>query len=202
MADLIARAEPLSDVVLTRSTVNRRFRYEKARMPDGFLVLGDAACALNPVYGHGMSVAALGALALRDTAAKAGRIDVPGFTRRAQRALAGPAAAAWLLASGGDIYFPDCRGKSPTTLDTLANRYINRLIHTATGDHTTTAALTRVMTLRSGAGTLFDPRVVWAALKGPGRPRLTGPPLPPAVAEVLARDPLRGIGGHWASDTP
>ncbi|MEU6868637.1 pyridine nucleotide-disulfide oxidoreductase [Streptomyces sp. NPDC046876] len=194
VADLIARAEPLSDVVLTRSTANRRFRYEKMRLPAGFLVLGDAACALNPVYGHGLSVAAQGALAVRDTAAKAaGRIGSPGFTRRAQRALARPAAAAWLLASGGDLHFPGCTGKSPTALDDLAQRYINRLIHTATGNHTATTALTEVMTLRSGAGTLLGPRVVWAAVTGPGQPRLSGPPLPPAVAEVLSRDPLPEI---------
>ncbi|MFJ7262169.1 pyridine nucleotide-disulfide oxidoreductase [Streptomyces globosus] len=191
-ADLLARAEPLSDVIVTRATANRRHRYEHRRMPEGFLVLGDAACALNPVYGHGMSVAALGALALRDAAARAEGVGGPGFTRRAQRALAAPATAAWLLATGADMGLPGCRGRAPGAVDRIANRYVSRLVHTATGDHTVTRALTQVMTLRSGVGTLFGPRVLWAAARGPGRPALDGPPLPAAMADLLARDPLPG----------
>ncbi|MFE3995570.1 hypothetical protein ACFXPW_28310 [Streptomyces goshikiensis] len=41
--------------------------YERARLPERFVVLGDAAAAYNPVYGDGMAVAAQSAVALRDT---------------------------------------------------------------------------------------------------------------------------------------
>ena len=34
-------------------------------LPDGLYILGDAACAFNPVYGQGMTMAARGAVALR-----------------------------------------------------------------------------------------------------------------------------------------
>ena len=34
------------------------------RLPDGIYIIGDAACAFNPVYGQGMTVAAQGAFAL------------------------------------------------------------------------------------------------------------------------------------------
>ncbi len=33
-------------------------------LPDGIYIIGDAACAFNPVYGQGMTVAAQGAFAL------------------------------------------------------------------------------------------------------------------------------------------
>ena len=39
---------------------------EMERRPEGFVVLGDAACAFNPVYGQGLTTAALGAQALGD----------------------------------------------------------------------------------------------------------------------------------------
>ena len=38
--------------------------YEKQDLPDGLVILGDSACALNPVYGQGMTVGILQAKAL------------------------------------------------------------------------------------------------------------------------------------------
>ncbi|MFI1765281.1 FAD-dependent monooxygenase [Streptomyces sp. NPDC020800] len=195
VAEILARAEPLGPVTVTRTTANRRHHYEKLgrRMPNGFVAIGDSATALNPVYGHGMSAAAQGARALAEVASRQGDITSRGFTRHAQRAIARPATAAWMLATGQDIYYPDSRGKKPNLVDRVTSAYVHRLIHTATGDLTTTNALTNVMTLQTDVGALAHPAVLLAALRGPRLPALTGPDLTLAEQRVLNAPGRRAV---------
>lgn len=65
-ARILDASEPLSDVHHTRSTRNiwRRFDRQE-RPPRGFIALGDAVCAFNPIYAQGMSCASTAAVILR-----------------------------------------------------------------------------------------------------------------------------------------
>ncbi|MET8824624.1 FAD-dependent monooxygenase [Streptomyces sp. NPDC004610] len=174
VADLLAHAEPLTDVTVTHSTISRRYYYERlSRWPEGLVALGDAVAALNPVYGHGMSVAALGALALRDQLAADGLGT--GLARRAQRAVARPVDLAWSLAAGQDVHHPTARGRTAGPADRLLHRFTGRLSRTATGSHLVATAMTEVMTLQAPGTALLRPAVLTAALLGPLRPQLTSP---------------------------
>ncbi|MET9296460.1 FAD-dependent monooxygenase [Streptomyces sp. NPDC003077] len=177
VGELISHAEPLTDVVVTRSTVNRRRYFEKAeRWPEGFVALGDAVASFNPVYGHGMSAAAQGALALRRLVATEG-LGRAGLARRVQRALARPVSLAWNLSTGQDIFFPGVVGGSPTLADRVLSGYVARLQKTATGSSRVSKALTDVMTLQAPLTTLVTPGLLWSAARGPLRRPLEGPPL-------------------------
>ncbi|MBY8340789.1 FAD-dependent monooxygenase [Streptomyces spinosirectus] len=177
LGELLARAEPLSDVAFTRATVNRRYYYERMpSWPDNFTVLGDALASLNPTYGHGLAVAAQSALRLRHLTHRHG-IGTPGLSRRVQKAVARPVNAAWDLATGQDIFYPGATETGPTTRDRLLAAYVSRLMHTATGNGRIARRVTDVTSLERRAEVLLGPSVLLGALFGPMRPSLTGPPL-------------------------
>ncbi|MEV7521953.1 FAD-dependent oxidoreductase [Streptomyces sp. NPDC091371] len=190
MADLLKHAEPLTDVSVSRSTANRRHYYERLRRwPEGLVALGDSVATFNPVYAQGMSVAALGALALRDVLSH--RPAAPGLALRAQRAIARPVDIAWALAVGQDIHFSSTKGKRPTLADRLLHRYVSRLSRTATGSFHAATALTDVLALQAPPTSLVSPRVLLTALLGPSRPQLDHPPFTPSERGLLNGLPVR-----------
>lgn len=96
-------AEPLGEVAQYRIRSNRWRRYDKlVRQPAGLLAFGDAICSYNPIYGQGMTVAALEAVALRDCLRR-GDSDVP---RRFYRKSAKKILVAWRTAVGSDLALP------------------------------------------------------------------------------------------------
>ncbi|GAA3246521.1 FAD-dependent monooxygenase [Streptomyces sp. XM83C] len=185
LADLIARAEPVTGVSVTHSTANRRHYYERLRhWPGGLVVLGDAVATFNPVYAQGISVAAQGALALRDILA--GGFSA-GAARAAQRAIARPVDWAWALATGQDIHFHTTTGRSPNLADRLLHRYVGRLSRTATGSFHAATALTDVLALQASPATLVKPGALLSALLGPLRRPLDGPTFTRAERVLLRR---------------
>ena len=171
IADAIDRLEPLSPIVGYRRTENRRRHYESLRMPDGFVVVGDAACAFNPVYGQGMSAAALTAEALDRCLARPPR---PPPTRRgrrgpAQRAVAKANAGAWMVATGEDLRYPETRGGKVGVGDRLIRRYLDRVVAAAAVDPVVNAAFFDVVALLAEPTSLMRPALTARVLGRPAR---------------------------------
>jgi 2-polyprenyl-6-methoxyphenol hydroxylase-like FAD-dependent oxidoreductase len=116
-------AEPLGDITRYRIPSSRWRRYDKMRQfPAGLLVFGDAICSFNPIYGQGMTVAALQALVLD----RCLRFGAPRLAARYFAAAAKPIGVAWQLAAGGDLSLPEVQGPRPLSMR-LTNWYVNRV---------------------------------------------------------------------------
>ena len=166
--EAIAAAEALDDPVAFRFPANVRRRYERLRrFPDGLLVFGDAVCSFNPIYGQGMTVAALQALALRDHV----RPGAVPSGHRVRRALARAIDVPWELALGADLSLPAVDGPRPPRRR-LANAYVSRLQAAAARDPQLSQAFVRVTGLIDSPEALLRPATVLRVL----HPRPTATP--------------------------
>jgi 2-polyprenyl-6-methoxyphenol hydroxylase-like FAD-dependent oxidoreductase len=162
--ETIRDAEPLDDPVGFHFPASARHRYERlARFPAGFLVVGDAVCSFNPIYGQGMSVAALEALMMR------GHLErgIEPQPNRWFRDLARVIDVAWDMSAGVDLFFPGVPGRR-TLKSRLLGAYLARLHAAAAHDAELAAAFIRVAGLVAPPQSLLHPSVVLCVLrKGP-----------------------------------
>ncbi|OBI87846.1 NAD(P)/FAD-dependent oxidoreductase [Mycobacterium sp. 1245805.9] len=126
----VRAGEPLGPVVQHRMPSSQWRRYDKMRrLPDGLLACGDAICSFNPIYGQGMSVAALDAVALRDCLRR-GVTDLP---RRYFRATAKTIGVAWRTGAASDLAFPEVQGRRTPSMR-VANRLVDRVLAASESD--------------------------------------------------------------------
>ncbi|MEU5796901.1 FAD-dependent monooxygenase [Streptomyces sp. NPDC047813] len=171
--DFVAAAEALTPVRSSNATANRRRHPERAeRLPGNLLITGDSACALNPVYAQGMTVAALGALALRDCLADPA--GLPGTLgarfHRAQRAVQD---LPWLLATTADSRYRGTTGLRPAPHRALLAYGLPRLVRAGTRDPDAQQRFLALMAMTAHPADLIRPRALLTL--SPGRPE----PAPP-----------------------
>ncbi|MFI6874764.1 FAD-dependent oxidoreductase [Streptomyces sp. NPDC050400] len=177
-------AEPVSSAFGYRRTANIRRRYDlPGRRPAGFLATGDALCTFNPVYGQGMAVAAMSAVALRDALADPRRTPT---TRRVQEALLEASQQAWDISAGADRFMPGAVGTAAAAgpADRAANWYLQRVMERYLADPLVGSAFRAVLDLCAPVTSLFAPSVVRAVLFRPLTPTPTEPPTAPEEPAV------------------
>ena len=169
VADVIRESEPLDEPARMRHPGSRRQHYEKLpRHLGGFLVTGDALCSFNPVYGQGMTVAALEALGLRRLlAASDDDADLP---RRYFRAAARLTAEAWTMSAAGDLRFPQAEGKRMPA-DRVFHAYMDLYRAAASVDPALSEAFVRVASMLDSPLRLLSPGVVVRVLRLAGQGR-------------------------------
>ncbi|CAG7648037.1 FAD-dependent monooxygenase [Actinacidiphila bryophytorum] len=166
LSDALDGAEPLSDAVAFRATANEWTHFERAkRWPRGLVVTGDALCRFNPVYGHGMTVAALQAQAIGAQVAGREPAEIAERARETQRAVARCVKAAWMIATGEDCRYASTDGPRPGALGRIQQDYLARVLAAANTDPVASAAFFAVLSLNRRPETLLTPRVAVRATR-------------------------------------
>jgi 2-polyprenyl-6-methoxyphenol hydroxylase-like FAD-dependent oxidoreductase len=156
--EVIRRAMPLTGPTAFAFPANVRRRYEAlARFPQRLLVMGDAIASFNPIYGQGMSVAALEGAEL-----EACLDDVEGlheigrrFFTRAARVIDTP----WTMAVGSDFAFTGVTGPRPAATS-LVNWYLDHVHDAASIDRRVCRRFFDVANMLAPPTALFRPGVV------------------------------------------
>jgi 2-polyprenyl-6-methoxyphenol hydroxylase-like FAD-dependent oxidoreductase len=160
--DGICTAEPLGEAQSMRFPASVRRRYETlARFPRQYLVMGDAMCSFNPIYGQGMTVAALEAVELQRALAQGNDRLGRRFFRAAAKVIDIP----WSIAAGNDLRMPEATG--PRTVPVrLINAYMARLHRAAHHDPAVALAFHKVGNLLTPPSAILHPKIAWRVLRG------------------------------------
>ncbi|RAG86833.1 monooxygenase [Streptacidiphilus pinicola] len=153
------------------TNVNSRwYQYHRSRdWPERLVALGDAVCVFNPVYGQGLTVAALEVDLLRrlltergDAARGDAARGLDGLARTFQRGVARLVLGPWTLSGNSDLMWD--QGHRPVAAR-IAHAYNRRLFAVAIHDPAVWARFVRVVNMLASPATLFHPSVLAKVLR-------------------------------------
>jgi 2-polyprenyl-6-methoxyphenol hydroxylase-like FAD-dependent oxidoreductase len=163
--EALRTAEPLGDVVHHRVPSNRWRRYDKMRrIPDGLVVVGDAVCSFNPIYGQGMTVAAIEAIVLRDCLSHGDR----DLTRRFFSTSAKKIRLAWQTAVGSDLALPEVEGPRPISMR-ISNAFLERVLAASETDPVVAGQFMRVIGMVDSPARLLSPPILLRVMRAKRR---------------------------------
>lgn len=159
----IKDAKPVSDISIFKRNENRIRHYEKMPRPmEGMIVLGDALCSLNPVYGQGMSVSARGADildGLLKQRRKNGRIHLEGFAKTFQKKAVDSYADSWLITILNDYHYAGVDAPAPSAAIKFLMKYVDHVQELSTHHARSNVQYHRVAHLLSPPPSLFHPEI-------------------------------------------
>ena len=169
VAELLKHAMPLDEIRTFAFPANQRMRYEGiVRRPAGLLVIGDALASFSPVYGQGMSVAALQAQALARCMADGSHRLESRFFDAAARVIDTP----WSITVGNDRQMPP-GGPHGSLPQRLRHRWVQRVLRAAHHDPVVAAAFLRVARLLAPPSSLLRPALAARVLRACPRPPIS-----------------------------
>ncbi|WP_055568577.1 FAD-dependent oxidoreductase [Streptomyces atriruber] len=135
-----------------------RLHHKNAHWPERLVAVGDALCVFNPVYGQGLTVAALEADLLgRLLRGLDKRRGLDGLSRAYQRAAARVIQVPWTMATSSDLMWAPTRHPLPAR---FAHWYNQQVFALAVRDPGVWARFVRVLNMTAPPALLFRPAVL------------------------------------------
>ena len=161
--------EPLGEIAIHKFPSNLRRHYEKLeRRPEGLVVVGDALCSFNPIYGQGMTAAGLDGLTLgtclREHRRAAGN-DLTGLAARFHTEVSGIVDVLWAMTTGEDFRYPEIEGERPPGYE-MMKWYLGRVHEVAKRDSEVAGHFLRAMHMLASPTELLRPRMVLRMMLG------------------------------------
>ena len=166
-------AEPLTDVATHRYPAGVRREFHRlARFPGGLVALGDSVASFNPIYGQGMSSAAIQAGTLQKFLAGGAPPSEPAsdYFKRLRPVVE----SVWRLSATADFRLDHVTGDKPPGL-WLTHKVTKLYTRATLRDAKSHRRFLRVVNLQEPPEALLRPRALLRAV------RVSRRPLPPAV---------------------
>lgn len=153
-------AEPVSPIRGYRFAHSQWRHYERmARLPEGLLVLGDAYCSFNPMYGQGITVGAL-QVELLGECLRQGLEGLPRrYFERASKLLQIP----WTMGTSEDLRLPEVEGARMPGVG-LLYWYGDRFQRLTAVDDESIRTFIQVMHMLKPPTAMFSPRMLLKTL--------------------------------------
>jgi len=196
IAEAIRRGEFIGEPVAFNYPESRRRRFDQmSSFPERYLIMGDAACIINPIYAQGMTVAAIEATVLQDHL----RRGVPPEPRRFHAdMIKRGTATSWDISASGDFAHPGVTGNRGVKF-AMGAWLVQKVTAAAEYDDKLSVAFLRTAGLIAPPTSLMRPGLVARALLGKKGQPVPDPgytPVAPSpAADALAGSAAAGSGG-------
>ncbi|MGE7881772.1 FAD-dependent oxidoreductase [Bacillus sp. NPDC094077] len=163
VTDFLNKAEGITDIKTYKIPYQVRRRFDLVNnLPEGLLVVGDAQCRFDPVFGQGVSVAAMEAHQLQLLLQGRKQLDKT-FTRQFYKKTANIIQTPWDMTTTEISRHPQLKGEL-TTKQKFQLWYTKQIYRLSASDSDVYLRLVRVMNLIRSPFHLFHPKVLLAVL--------------------------------------
>jgi flavin-dependent dehydrogenase len=151
------------DIEVYRFPALRRYHFEKLKdFPSGLLVLGDAACRIDPVFAQGMSLAAMEAKALKELLMM--QTTKKRLTKSYYEKVGKILEIPWLIALTEDFRFRTTSGRKPIGLPIL-QWFVKKVVAASAYNEDVYTQFIQVLHLKKHPVTLANPYILAKVFK-------------------------------------
>jgi hypothetical protein len=139
--------------------IRRRYFEKLTKFPDGLVVIGDANCNFNPIFGQGITAASLYCQELNiclNTWANKMPDELKGFSLNFQKKVANYLDLPWFLTTIIDLSYPQTKGKRPPFMPVISWLF-KKVLEACSYNARIHQSFMKVLHMYAGIGTLIKP---------------------------------------------